>query len=425
MRNITFSFPWLESQQHCYVLNLLAQAGGEGRFVGGAVRDSLLGQPPSDFDIATTLLPEQVLESLAQGGVKAIPTGIHHGTVTAILEHQAYEITTLRQDLETDGRHAVVGYTTSWEVDASRRDFTINALFLDGEGSLYDFFGGVEDLRQGVVRFIGSPSQRVQEDYLRILRFFRFQARYGFTPEGSGFYHEPSLEACLEAKASLVHLAKERITQELMRLMEAQNVFPVLKTLLENQFLELLLGQVGDTEARLRCFEALEMLENTLKHQANPLLRLFLISGKLTQFNLLRLSRQQQKILNLWHNCPPLFTPATLGETLYFCASPSVVEGFIWIQAVERLCQGEALQEVQQCFQESLYYVSRWVTPEFPLTGQDILNAGIPKGPEIKKWLQALEAWWVKRAFVPDRQACLDQLKKRLKEAQLLLPSTH
>ncbi len=411
-------------QQHRHVLSLLAQAGGEGRFVGGAVRDSLLGQTSSDFDIATTLLPEQVLECLAQGGAKAIPTGIHHGTVTAILEHQAYEITTLRQDLETDGRHAVVGYTTSWEADASRRDFTMNALFLDGEGRLYDFFGGVEDLRQGVVRFIGSPSQRVQEDHLRILRFFRFQVRYGLASEGGSFYHGPSLEACLNAKTSLVHLAKERITQELMRLLEAKNIFPVLKTLLENQFLELLLGQVGDTESHLRCFEALEALENALKRPANPLLRLFLISGKLTQFNLLRFSKQQQQFLKLWRTCPPAFTQAALDEALYFSASPFIIEGFVWIQAVERLCQGEALPEVQQYFQGSLLRVSQWVTPTFPLTGQDILNAGVLQGPEIKTWLQILEAWWVEQAFAPDRQACLAQLEKRLEEAQLSLPST-
>ncbi|MGL4371272.1 MAG: CCA tRNA nucleotidyltransferase [Alphaproteobacteria bacterium] len=411
-------------QQHRHVLNLLAQAGGEGRFVGGAVRDSLLGQTPSDFDIATTLLPEQVLECFSQGGGRAIPTGIHHGTVTAILEHQPYEITTLRQDFETDGRHAVVGYTTSWEADASRRDFTMNALFLDVEGRLYDFFGGIEDLSQGAVRFIGSPSQRVQEDHLRILRFFRFQVRYGLASEGGNFYHGPSLEVCLDAKTSLVHLAKERITQELMRLLEAKNVFPVLKTLLKNQFLELILGQAGDVESHLRCFEALETLESALRHQANPLLRLFLISGKLTQFNLLRLSKQQQQFLKLWHTCPPAFTQATLDEALYFFASPLVIEGFIWIQAVERLCQGEDLSEVQPYFQRSLLRVSQWVTPTFPLTGQDILNAGVPQGPEIKTWLHALEIWWVEQAFAPDRQACLAQLKKRLEEAQLLLPST-
>ncbi|MGL5785047.1 MAG: CCA tRNA nucleotidyltransferase [Alphaproteobacteria bacterium] len=412
LRDLTFSFPWL--QQHRFVLDLLAQAGGEGRFVGGAVRDSLLGQSPSDFDIATTLLPEQVSHFITLDGGKVIPTGIRHGTVTAVFEQQAYEITTLRQDLETDGRHAVVGYTTSWEADASRRDFTMNALFLDREGNLYDFFGGAEDLRQSVVKFIGNPSQRVQEDYLRILRFFRFQVRYGLICEGNSIYHSPSLEACLEAKTSLIHLAKERITEELMWLLESQNVFPVLKTLLENKFLELILGHAGDAESSLRCFEALEILESTLKHPANPLLRLFLISGKQTQFNLLRLSKKQQQLLNLWCTFPPTFTQKTLVEALYFHASPLVVEGFVWIQAVERLRKGELLSEVQQYFQISLRYISQWVTPAFPLTGQDILNAGIPQGPEIKKQLQALEAWWVEQDFTPDRQACLIQLKKSL-----------
>jgi poly(A) polymerase len=412
LSQLTFSFPWLQLPQHRYLLSLLAQAGGEGRFVGGAVRDSLLGKIPSDFDIATTLLPEQVLKHLTQEHVKVIPTGIHHGTVTAVLDHHPYEITTLRQDLETDGRHAVVGYTTSWETDASRRDFTMNALFLDGEGNLSDFFGGVEDLRQGVVRFIGDPSQRIQEDHLRILRFFRFQAHYGLVRDGGSFYHRASLEACLAAKASLLHLAKERITQELMRLLEAKDVLPILQTLCEHQVLDLLLGHAAGSESPLPRFGALVRLEKTVGQLADPLLRLYLISGKRPPFTLLRLSKQQQKTLTFWEMCPPLFTQATFREALYFYVSPFVVEGFLWIQAVDRLSKGDSLSDVQHDFQALLSELSQWKAPAFPLTGQDVLDAGVTKGPEIRAYLQAVEAWWVKQAFSPDRQACLAQLKR-------------
>jgi len=208
-------FSWLKEPPHQEVLRLLAQEQGEGRFVGSAVRNSLCGERIDDFDIATTHTPDRVTALLTRGGHKVYPTGLKHGTVSAHVGGFFYEITTLREDTKTDGRHAEVRFTQDWEVDAGRRDFTINALYLNAKGELTDFHEGVKDLKAGVVRFIGDPQVRIQEDYLRILRFFRFQARYG-----AGVFHEKSYQACLALKEGLQRLSHERVCKELSKIFE-------------------------------------------------------------------------------------------------------------------------------------------------------------------------------------------------------------
>ncbi|HJS85477.1 MAG TPA: CCA tRNA nucleotidyltransferase, partial [Acetobacteraceae bacterium] len=188
----------------------------EARVVGGAVRDSLLGLPVADIDLATPASPDQVIAALTRAGVRTIPTGLGHGTVTALVDGRGYEITTLRRDVATDGRHAVVAFTDDWRTDAARRDFTLNALSMDRHGAVFDYFGGIADLRAGRIRFVGDPARRIAEDYLRILRFFRFHARYARAPPDGA-----AIRAIQAGLPGLARLSPERVWSELKRILEA------------------------------------------------------------------------------------------------------------------------------------------------------------------------------------------------------------
>jgi len=229
---------WLTAQSVSAVFNAFEVTGCDLRAVGGCVRDALLGRPVSDIDLATPAPPEQVLALAQAAGLKAIPTGLSHGTVTVVAEQESFQITTLRKDIETDGRHAKVAFTDDWQQDAARRDFTMNALYLDRNGSLTDFFGGVEDARAGRVRFIGSPDDRIQEDYLRILRFFRFQAHYGNAP-----IDEAARQACARHARGVAVLSGERVQAELLKLLEAPRTADFVDSLNETGVSDALFGR--------------------------------------------------------------------------------------------------------------------------------------------------------------------------------------
>src|SRR4051794_1617993 len=210
------------------LLAALAKAGIGARFVGGCVRDWVLERPISDIDIAVDKPPDTVTKALEAADIKVVPTGLKHGTVTAIVKSRPFELTTLRRDVETDGRHAVVAFTDDWREDASRRDFTFNALYADRAGTIYDYFDGQTDLKAGRVRFIGDPEQRIAEDRLRVLRFFRFHARYGRPP-----FDGPSYQACARNAAALGGLSGERVRKELLRTLEAPAVPDALNAMRE------------------------------------------------------------------------------------------------------------------------------------------------------------------------------------------------
>src|SRR5215469_4923726 len=212
--------PWMIAPE----TRKLMAALSEGRFVGGAVRNALSGWPAGDIDIAVPMPPEETLRRLEVAAIKAVPTGIEHGTITAIVNGHPFEVTSLRRDVETDGRHAVVTFTDDWEEDAARRDFTMNALYASGDGEIFDYHGGVEDLIAGRVRFVGDAATRIKEDYLRILRLFRFHAWYG-----KGDMDLEALRAAADAKAGLAKLSGERIAKEMLRLLECQNPAPALR----------------------------------------------------------------------------------------------------------------------------------------------------------------------------------------------------
>lgn len=393
---LSLSFPWLSWPSHKKLLALLSQEGGEGRFIGGAVRNSLLQRDVKDFDCATTHRPEKVMEFLQQEGIKVIPTGINHGTVTAVIDHRPYEITTLRRDIETDGRRAKVIFTDSWKTDAARRDFTINALSLDADGQLFDYFEGLEDLKTRHVRFIGTPAQRIQEDYLRILRFFRFQAFYG-----SSSFNAVALEACIFYKSFLETLARERITQEFLKILEASHPLEVLKILEEYAFFPLILGQKTD----FSLIQALLSVEEVHHFQASPLVRLTALLGKKTPVSGLRLSNQQQKVLHLLAHPPGEIFPEKI-PSFFYRFPQEIVKGWIFLQLAEKGEGAMLLQALQE--NEKI-----WKRPHFPLTGEDILALGV-KGKEVGNLLQWIENWWIDEKFSPNREACLTYLKSRV-----------
>ncbi|HEX3701377.1 MAG TPA: CCA tRNA nucleotidyltransferase, partial [Phenylobacterium sp.] len=260
--------PWMTAAETVAVMDALAAAGGPeaARFVGGCVRNCLTGHPVDDIDIATVLTPDRTTAALEAAGLKAVPTGIEHGTVTAVAGGRGFEITTLRRDVSTDGRRAVVAFTTDWEEDARRRDFTLNALYADREGTIFDLTGqGVADARAGRIVFVGDPEQRLREDYLRILRFFRFLAWYG-----KGAPDAAALAACKALRSEVTTLAAERISKELVKLLAAEDPRGAVALMLETGVLELLLPEPIDLER----LNALVEIETDQMFETEPVLRL-------------------------------------------------------------------------------------------------------------------------------------------------------
>ncbi len=391
---------WLIAPASRKVLRALEAGGRPARFVGGCVRDGLLGRarPRADLDLATPEPPEEVMRLLAAAGLKAIPTGLAHGTVTAAVADQRFEITTLRRDVATDGRRALVAFTDDFEADAARRDFTINAMSCDGAGRLYDYFGGQADLLAGRIRFVGDPEQRIGEDYLRVLRFFRFFAHYGRPPA------DPEARAaCAAAAPELARLSGERIQTEMLRLLEAADPLPALRLMAETGVLEQVMpGPVAP--GRLERLLA-------LAPAADPLLRLgALLRPPPADPALVRMVAERWRLANrdaarlkaMTEAALPALeaTAADFRRTLYGLG-PELYSDLIWLAAAETGGgPGAALAELVQ-----------WDSPKLPLGGDDLLGLGLPPGPRLGAVLAEVERWWVDRDFQPGHAACLAHAK--------------
>lgn len=381
-------FAWLTLPHHQEILHILAQEKGEGRFVGSAVRNSLFGLPIKDFDIATTHTPDQVESLFKRANLSVIPTGRAFGTLTVVLKPDVYEITTLRQDLKTDGRHAEVSFTTEWALDAARRDFTMNALYLDASGKIYDFYKGRADLEAGRVCFIGDPATRIREDYLRILRFFRFNAFYSKGP-----INAEGLEACCAFKENMLRLSRERITSEFLRLLEALNPWPLLELIAEKEMLPFISG-VPDTtsplhfQAQLRSMALLESMGPV----ASPLVRLK------------SLFRQEGAV-------PPRFRLTRAEQKIWDHLNR---EGDIFLEFSEKIAtQHLPLEEARVLFRQALCKQQQENETPFPITGEDLLHLGFVPGKEVGQALQELRQWWKAQDPLPDREACLEYLTSR------------
>jgi poly(A) polymerase len=374
--------PWTTREDLAALVAALR--AGEARYVGGAVRDTLLGLPVKDIDMATALVPQEVIARLDAASIRSVPTGIEHGTVTAVLPGGPVEITTLRHDVSTDGRHAIVAFASDWREDAARRDFTINALYADPvTREISDWFGGLGDLGARRVRFIGDARQRIREDHLRILRYFRFQARFGSQPAD-----EEAEEACSGLASTLKGLSRERIGMETMNLLSLPNPAPTVARMAELGVLRQILP-----EARPEALAALIAQEQAQDVAPDPLRRLgallpaepALAEQVASRF---RLSTAQKKRLAMAAARSDQAEPA---RALAYRLGRS--------EAMDRLLLAGA----------SVSPLIDWSIPQFPLKGGEIVARGIKAGPEVARTLRSLEDRWTAEGF-PPRERVLEML---------------
>jgi poly(A) polymerase len=374
--------PWREGSGMRAVLAALDAEMGATRFVGGAVRDTLLGLPVSDVDLATRLQPPEVIERLQRAGIKAVPTGIAHGTITAVPSDGPIEVTTLRRDVATDGRRATVAFTEDWRADAARRDFTINALFADpATGEVQDYFGGEADLAGGCVRFIGDPLTRIAEDHLRILRFFRFTARFGSEPD------VPGLSACTARANDLMALSRERIADEWLKILALPDPVSTIALMIVHGILRPVLPEIERTDA----LGALVARESAAGIAPNPLRRLaaLLPPDPALAANVaarLRLSKGAAK---------RLVSAAGRSDEAVDPQALAYREGAD--EAANRILLGDGSLD-------QLAALADWHRPHFPLSGGDLIAMGFKPGPIVARTLQAIEARWVKEGFPADPQ---------------------
>lgn len=392
---------WLLAPESRRLLHALEAEGKEARFVGGCVRDTLLDPTldPQDLDIATQEKPERLMERLPATGFHVVPTGLKHGTVTVIVGHRHFEVTTLRRDVACFGRHAEVEFSDDFEEDAARRDFTINAMSCDRYGRLFDYFGGRADLAAGRVRFVGDPEQRIREDYLRILRFFRFWARFGRPPADP-----PALAACAALASGLDRLSGERIRAELERLLVAPGAVEALRLMLETGVAGRLFPVAPDLDRLARLL--------AIAPEADWLLRLAaLLRGRLHSAAAmllaarLRLSNSERERLVALLGAP---LPDPDGAR-------ALQERLVYRLGFERWADLFRLAAVEAGFDRArlaarLGELAGFRAPPFPLAGKDLLARGVPQGPRLGRLLEAVRAWWEEEQFRPDRAACLARL---------------
>jgi len=357
---------------------LTALGAGEGltRYVGGAIRDDLLGLPVSDIDLATRIPPDQVMQRLEAARIKAVPTGIEHGTITAVSDGHPFEITTLRRDVSTDGRRATVAFTDDWKEDAARRDFTINALSADPvTGELFDYFGGLADLERRHIRFIGDPLQRIAEDHLRILRFFRFHARFD-----AGEPDAAALQACAARANDLMALSRERIADELLKLLEVADPSPTVAIMLGYAILRPVLPEID----RLDSLRALIAAEREANISPDPLRRLAALLPQDAEVAddvgaRLRLSNKARKRL-----------ACAAGHDLG--PSPEALAYRVGLDcAIDRLLLVGRPADAAR--------LAGWHPPPLPISGGELIRRGLPEGPVVARTLRSIEDRWLEAGF--------------------------
>lgn len=394
--------PWLIRIETRAVMTALSRAGFEMRCVGGCVRDALNGSKNFDIDMATTARPEQTMATLEKAGIKVIPTGIAHGTVTAVLNHTPFEITTLRKDVACDGRHAEIAYTDRWEEDAARRDFTINALSCDADGTVYDYFDGIADLEAGRVRFIGDAEQRIREDYLRILRFFRFTARFGKSTDRKG------LSACKKYAAMLEELSGERIQQEMLKLFATPRAADMLEVMERNGILDpIVQGKVYPD--MLRALAALEKKQKVEFDAIRTLAALLAPGGMASQVaddlsQRWRLSKahRTQLLTLLTHILPPDADEREQKRLLRALGDAD----FISLALI-----GWAKQPESRSYAPMLKLARNWKIPTFPVKGSDLLSQGFESGKALGATLLLLEQVWEASDYTLTKRELLKRLK--------------
>ena len=389
---------WLREGALARLLDVLNRDGEEARVVGGAVRNALLGEPIREFDIATTAVPQEVIRRATAAGFRPVPTGIEHGTITVVIGSRPFEVTTLREDVETFGRHASVRFGRDWRADAQRRDFTMNALSAGADGVVFDYVGGLADLNARRVRFIGDANKRIAEDYLRILRFFRFHAAYGHgLPDAAG------LAACIAARAGLGQLSRERVRMELLKLLLARHATPALAAMAESGLLVPVLGGVPD----LAGFQNMAKVETAAGVQADPVQRLGALGARIAEdaerlWQRLRLSNVEHERL------------ASMAES-WWRISPADEKGaraLLYRLGPERFVDRVLLAWARSpatahdpAWRALAALPGHWTAPVFPLKAADFIKRGVPQGPALGAALHEAEAAWIAADFPADPEA--------------------
>ncbi|MDX8526825.1 CCA tRNA nucleotidyltransferase [Mesorhizobium sp. MSK_1335] len=408
---------WLDDEPLQRLLAALKDGGEEARVAGGAIRNTLLGQAVADIDIAATTLPEETIRRAEAAGFKTVPTGIEHGTITAVAGGKPYEVTTLRADIETDGRRAKVIFGRDWKADAERRDFTINALYAEADGTIVDLVGGIADIEARRLRFIGDAEARIREDYLRILRFFRFFAWYGDgRPDAEG------LKACARLKEGLAQLSAERVWSELKKLMSAPDPSRALLWMRQAGVLSAALPE--SEKWGIDAIHGLVRTENDLDWTADPLLRVEAVippdaERVKTLAERLRLSTGEGERLKHWAltSLPePRTTETELAKKLYFGDRAGFLDRLRLALAAARTRAVEDDQAMIEAggFSRLLNFTLKWEKPVFPIKGADLTGLGASPGPKLGATLKNLEKEWVGSGFTLERGALMERAAQAL-----------
>ena len=396
---------WMRTKEARSVIDALTKDGGAARFVGGAVRNALLDRPVSDIDIATPLVPEEVVRRLAASNIPAHPTGIDHGTITAVANGKPFEVTTLRRDVSTDGRRATVAFTSNWEEDARRRDFTINALYASPDGEVFDYAGGLDDLEAGRVRFIGDAHARIREDYLRILRLFRFHAWYGKGEVGA-----IALRAATDEKAGLARLSAERIQKEFLKLLEAENPVPMLRIMAASG----ILAGILDLKLDIARLEHLAAHDAASFFAPDAVLRLAALlpkdksAAEVTADRLKLSNEDRARIEDLAGASEKIVSYLSIREVrkLLYRLGPARFRDRVRLAWAADPRPSNTIQ-----WRALLALAGAWERPRFPLTGRDVMAAGVKEGPLIGRILSEVEDWWIDSDFTDDEFSLAERLK--------------
>jgi poly(A) polymerase len=405
--------PWMTASATVTVmaaLNTGAATGLVALFVGGCVRDSLLERAVGDIDIATVLAPDEVSRRLRDAGLKVVPTGLAHGTVTAVVEGKPFEITTLRVDVDTDGRRATIAYTDDWVADARRRDFTVNALFADSTGAIFDPVGGLQDLKAKRLRFVGDAEQRIREDVLRLLRFFRFYAHFASPPPD-----REAIAACAKLADLLPTLSGERVAAETFKLLAADDPATTMSLMSANGILQHFLPEAKEID-RLAALVTVEGIVD----RGDPLRRLAAGlktdgSGADAIAERLRLSNADRGRLRELVAADQRLTrdmdTQMRRETLYRLGADRWRDRVLIDWAEEIALGGSPDSHFSEAWRDLYDLPDDGTPPAFPLQGHDVLALGIAAGPAVGRHLGQVEEWWIAGGFAADRKACLSKLR--------------
>ncbi len=391
--------PWSNNK---FLLDVIKVLGGKDyiKIVGGALRDFYLGIKPNDYDLATTHLPDEVLTLLNKSKIKYFLKGIEFGTVSAVLEKNIINITTLRKDIKTDGRHAVVEYTKSWKEDSIRRDFTFNAIYADSDGKVYDPLNGINDINNKNINFIGNPASRIIEDRLRILRYFRFLTFF------SSIHHDDrNLNAVIKAKNEIKKLSGDRIYREISKIISSKNAIAVLMIMIKyNVLYEAIPELKGIENSSIKLLSYIP--EELVICRLGFLLRKTKGSPEIVSKHLLLSKSQYIELYNVVILSKAFKNELDVKKRIFEAGNSSAKnEYFVYL--------AESKEKPKE---EMINIIDNWVPPVFPLKGEDVREFGVEKGPEIGVILKRVEKWWITKNFLADRKKCMAKLKDYIKE---------